>query len=165
MSYEFTRKIANMITEDPDITREDAKPEMTAPKARKNSWKNEKQLEAEELELEGDDLMYFVKFTVGMNSSPGEKMVRYYSDGSGYPGSPDEIEWEILSIDGAEAVDETGDDVEVELSEELKERIKQGLYKGLDDEKISEQFGNTRDDDDGDARYDAMRDREGEDRY
>ena len=155
MSYEFTRKIANMITEDPDITREDAKPETvpTTSKARKSGWKNEKQLEAEELELEGDDLMYFVKFTVGMTSSPGEEMVRYYPDGSGYPGSQAEIEWDIISIDEIDAVDGMGDDVSVELSEELKEKVKQGLYKELDDEKISEQFGDIDDDDDGDARY------------
>lgn len=34
--------------------------------------------------------------------TPGEAMVRYYSDGSGYPGSPAEVEFEsrLVSIDG-----------------------------------------------------------------
>lgn len=39
------------------------------------------------LGLEGE-----LVFDVSMNYIPGEKMVRYYPDGSGYPGSPPEIE-------------------------------------------------------------------------
>lgn len=33
-----------------------------------------------------------LEFTLEYNYSPGEPMVMYYADGSGYPGSPPEIE-------------------------------------------------------------------------
>lgn len=36
------------------------------------------------------------EFELTCSYSPGERMVRYFSDGSGYPGSPPEVE--ILSV-------------------------------------------------------------------
>lgn len=150
MSNAFPRKIANLITEDPGIIRENHK----IP----HGWQHEKQLEAEELEdLEIlGDTMYFVKFTIGLDFNAGESMVMYDRDGGGYPGSPDEIEWDILSIDEAEGVDQNGDEIEVDLSEELKEKIKNALYRHLDDEMIKNEFENDlgAEDDDGDDRYD-----------
>lgn len=156
MTNAFPRQIANLITEDPDVLKETHRGA--------HRWQHEKQLEAEELEdaeLLGPE-MYFVKFTVGMDYQPGEPMVRYYSDGSGYPGSPDEMEWDILSIDEADAVDENGNDIETELTEELKEKLKAALYKHLNDEEIADWFENdlSGPEDDGDARYDEMRDRQ-----
>lgn len=139
MNNTFPNKIANLITEDPDIFQEARRP---------RGWETERQLEVEELEdaeLLGD-LMYFVKITVGMNYTEGEPMVRYYKDGSGHPGSPDQIEWEILSIDEADAFDKQGDEVTIELTDELKDNLKQALYKNLDDEMMMEHYLDTRPD-------------------
>jgi hypothetical protein len=43
--------------------------------------------------LVGDDQELAIRGTVHYAITPGEKMVRYYPDGSGYPGSPPEIEF------------------------------------------------------------------------
>lgn len=152
----FPRQVANLITEDPDIPQDDQR--------RGPSWKYEDQLEIEELEdaeILGEQI-YFVKITVGLNHSPGEAMVMYDRDGGGYPGSPDEIEWDILSIDEAEAIGQNGEEVAIELSEELKEKLKNALYKHLDDETVSDAFESSisAGADDGDERYDDMRDRQ-----
>jgi len=37
-----------------------------------------------------------IEFTANVEFTPGEPIVMYYRDGSGYPGSPDELE--ILSV-------------------------------------------------------------------
>lgn len=43
-----------------------------------------------------------VPFGVKANFYPGEPMVMYYPDGSGYPGSPDDVECESISFGGVE---------------------------------------------------------------
>lgn len=133
MPNKFPRQIANLITEDPDVFQESK---------RRHSWNYEKQLEAEELEDKHilGDVMYDVTFTAGANVLPGEPMVRYYSDGSGHPGSPDEIEWDILSVDAVRAYDEEGNESEPELTEELAGKLTEALYKFLDDETMMQHF-------------------------
>jgi hypothetical protein len=53
-------------------------------------------------EYEGDK---FVELTAVVEVHPGEDAVRYYPDGSGYPGSPPEAELVGLHVDLAEDVD------------------------------------------------------------
>lgn len=133
MSEQFPRQVANLITEDPDVLKEASR-----------GWDYEKQLEAEELEdpeLLGD-MMYYVEFTMVANFYPGEEMVRYYPDGSGYPGSPPETEWDITSIDKAEAVDENGEEVAVELTDELKQKLTDALLKKIGDDDVFSYFEN-----------------------
>jgi hypothetical protein len=48
---------------------------------------------------------------IAYNYEPGEPMVRYYSDGSGYPGSPDHAEFALSSISEINVYDEQGDTV------------------------------------------------------
>src|SRR5262245_57164020 len=132
------REIARMITHDPNVINEGA------------GWQRTKQLIADELEL--GDSMYTVKFTVGMSFYPGERMVMYYPDGSGYSGSPPSVEVDILKIDSIE--DSNGDPA----SEELTEQIKEALYKKVTDEDIMQEFDEP-EDDDADYRMELMRDR------
>jgi hypothetical protein len=137
MSEHFARQVANLITEDPDILKGGGEG-----KGGKTNWRYKKELEAEELEdqeLLGDS-MYFVKFTIGADFYPGEKMVKYYPDGSGYPGSPPETDWDIISIDEVEATDENGEDVAVELTDELRKNITDALLKNIQDEDVFEYF-------------------------
>lgn len=49
-----------------------------------------------------------LEVTVLFDYYPGEKMVRYYPDGSGYPGSPPECDYRGVIVDSA-----TGADYEV----------------------------------------------------
>jgi hypothetical protein len=131
MSQNFPQQVAKLITEDPDVIREASR-----------GWQYEKKLEAEELEdpeLLGD-LMYYVEFTMVANFYPGEERVMYYPDGSGYPGSPPETEWDIQSIDLAEAVDEDGEEVKVELTDELKKKLTEALLKKINDEDVFDYF-------------------------
>lgn len=51
---------------------------------------------------------------------PPEPMVRYYSDGSGYPGSPEELD--IYNID---VVSVSGQDGKIEVTEELRDILLQ----------------------------------------
>tara|TARA_Y100000310_G_C20366062_1_gene661241 strand:- start:152 stop:385 length:234 start_codon:yes stop_codon:yes gene_type:complete len=58
--------------------------------------------------------------------SPGEPMVMYYSDGSGYPGSPPDIELESIKIGDVEVIDmfDNLDKIE-EISELIIEKYEQ----------------------------------------
>lgn len=56
--------------------------------------------EIEEFELPNGDFAS-LKLEIDYNFYPGEPMVRYYPDGSGYPGSPDEVEIEAVMVKSA----------------------------------------------------------------
>lgn len=112
------KQIARLLTEDPDILNEG------------RGWDIEKTMEADEVPI-GNDL-YYVKFMIGATVTPGEEMVPYYSDGSGYPGSPDELEWEVLDI-----LEVVGED-DVQLTPEVKMRAKEAIEAALDDEELLE---------------------------
>lgn len=65
--------------------------------------------------------------------TPGEPMVRYYADGSGYPGSPDECE--ILSVRLCERLYPEWKEVMerhfmdmVDLDERLRERVEAACF-------------------------------------
>jgi hypothetical protein len=58
-----------------------------------------------------------IEFVVEYWFTPGEKMVRYFRDGSGHPGSPPEIEWK------ATATKAEGENGEILMSPELKEIV------------------------------------------
>ncbi len=51
-----------------------------------------------------------LEFELEYYYTPGEPMVRYYSDGSGYPGSPSEVEFSAIctKVDGEEVSQELG---------------------------------------------------------
>lgn len=107
-----------------------------------SSWRNQRILEIEELEDSSlGNYMFNVKFTIGYSCAPGEEMVRYYPDGSGYPGSPPECEWEILSINSVDVYDERGDEATINDTPDLQEKIKAAIYKVIDDDKIMEVVG------------------------
>lgn len=48
--------------------------------------------------------VYCLEVEVEFDATPGEPMVRYYSDGSGYPGSPPEVE--VTKVTVLEVTDE-----------------------------------------------------------
>lgn len=50
--------------------------------------------------------IYCLEVEVEFDANPGEPMVRYYPDGSGYPGSPPEVE--ITKVTVLEVTDENG---------------------------------------------------------
>mgnify|MGYP003671228079 CR=1 FL=1 len=50
-------------------------------------------------EIEIGPYMAYVEANIAYNYSPGEPMVMYDRDGSGYPGSPDDVEAKLASID------------------------------------------------------------------
>lgn len=116
--------IARLLTEDgPDVVRR--------PKY--------KQLEAEELQ---DQILgnatYYIKFTIAADIEKGEKPIQSY-DYTGtpnYPGSPDKIDWEIVTIDEAEAYDQNGNQIQINLNDQTKQKITQALYNQIDDETI-----------------------------
>lgn len=60
-----------------------------------------------ETELELGERALFCTVYVEYDYSPGELMVRYYSDGSGYPGSPPEIEATLVQVTTAEVGGDT----------------------------------------------------------
>jgi hypothetical protein len=49
-----------------------------------------------------------LEFKIDYTFQPGEKMVRYYKNGSGYPGSPDEIEMYNIICTKIKQYDEQG---------------------------------------------------------
>lgn len=121
--------IAKLITEDPDIP---------APlmEMADHSWDREQDLELDEYQdpkLLGDG-MYLVHCMIGANYIPGEPMVRYYSDGSGYPGSPDGVEWDVIDI--VRVLDENGD--EINLTPEIKGRFAESVRNNLSDDQVME---------------------------
>lgn len=62
-----------------------------------------------ETELELGERALFCTIYVEFDADPGEPMVRYYPDGSGYPGSPPSIEPTLVQVTTAEVNDETLD--------------------------------------------------------
>lgn len=150
-SNSIPNKVARMLTEDPEILKEST------------NWQHEVEMAEEELEdagILGDD-MFYVEFTVGADWNEGEPMVRYYPDGSGYPGSPSYFEWDILKITKAEAYDENGDEVEVELTEELKKKLTEALFKHISDDEMQEHLADALEGhDEPPDRYDEYRDRQ-----
>lgn len=124
------RKIANLITEDPDIPN------------KIHRWSHVEQLEEEEYldpTMLGDK-MYHIKYTIGANFNKPEPMVRYYTDGSGYPGSPGSVEWDILSIDEITSTDQYGNDTLETITPELAEKITQSLLSNLDEAEMQERL-------------------------
>lgn len=125
----FPRTIASLITEDPNLPKDEA------------GWSYEFEYEHDELEDPEllEDKMYWVKYRVGANYEPGEAMVRHQPDGSGYPGSPSYWEWDILGIKDAEAYDKEGTEVEdFKLTPELEEKLIETLHKHVDDQQMQE---------------------------
>jgi len=116
MSIPF--KVANLITEDPDLI---------------NEGFHEKQLEVDELEdpeLLGD-LMYHVLFTASLDNKPGG------SSGLDTPPDPSATDFQILSIDKVDGYDQNGE-VPQELTPELTKKITQALYNNITDEDLTE---------------------------
>lgn len=157
------KDIAKLITEDPDIpatppTPTPAQPRQRGSRRSKNGWQAEIDYTADELEnpkLFGN-LMFAVECVIGASVSPAEPMVRYYPDGSGYPGSPGDIEWDITEIKDFAAYDENGDEVALEPSPELIEKLKEAVRQTLDDDRVNELvFGDSSSD--YDDRYDRRR--------
>ena len=59
-----------------------------------------------ELERPGNDSKWLtIEATLHFDVSPGEPMVRYYPDGSGYPGSPPIVELTGITVDSIEGED------------------------------------------------------------
>lgn len=113
------------------------------------SWNNQRKLEVEELEDPSlGDYSFTVEFTIGYSCTPGEEMVRYYPDGSGYPGSPPECEWEILEINKVDVYDANGDEAAISDTPDLQEKLKAAIYKVIDDDKIMEIVGGDYEEDD-----------------
>lgn len=76
---------------------------------------------------------------------PGEPMVRYYPDGSGYPGSPPE-----MTIERIEAYRITGETYDYQRSDnpdwfDLLDDILNGMIDALQDRLIEEAFDNVSD--------------------
>ena len=116
MSIPF--KVANLITEDPDLI---------------NEGYHEKQLEVEELEDELlGDLIYNVMFTASLDATPGDK-----GDWD-TPPDPGTFDFQIHSIDKVEAFDQNFEEVQQELTPELKKKIIQALYNNIDDNDLAE---------------------------
>jgi len=61
-----------------------------------------------------------VELEVEFDYQPCEKKVRYYSDGSGYPGCPESLDLTSIKIDGVDAWDLLEDQVD-QISEQLIE--------------------------------------------
>ncbi len=164
-SESFPRQIAGLITEDPDDVKEgpaDSDPNTTSPTAKKkHSWNHEFQYEFEELEdatILGD-LMYGGMMNVGAEFTEGEAMVMYDRDGGGYPGSPSYWEWEIVDVSEVWAVDQEGQETEVELTDELKKKLIDALHKHESDDTMQERLSDEGYDEPEDTRGDEMRDR------
>lgn len=143
MQNEFPNIVADMITEDPDIMR------------RNNNWDFEKKLEVEELQDKSlGNYMCFVTFTAGLNYKSGEKRIDYYSDGSGHPGTPDDIEWDVLDIDEIDVYDQNGDEVNINTRDpQFIERIKTAIVRNVSTEDIKEHFKNEIESTNDDTRY------------
>lgn len=69
--------------------------------------------------------------------TPGEPMVRYYPDGSGYPGCPSTLDAEILDYSITHVYDDVGDEVQVQLP---KEDVLAAISKRLNDERLYSEF-------------------------
>lgn len=90
----------------------------------------------EELEV-GDNLLA-VEADVKIWFYPGEPMVRYYPDGSGYPGSPDEFETEIIRFDVREIYDAYGDVIETFIPDE---EVEAAIYAKMDNDFLCDKVG------------------------
>jgi len=78
-----------------------------------------------------------IEFTVDATLWPGEPMVRYYPDGSGYPGSPDEWEGRVSHLITVDAVHDDGTVVPVTRSGRMGAALIEALnahYDTHDDE-------------------------------
>lgn len=53
-----------------------------------------------------------VEFEVSYHYHPGDRQVQYYPDGSGYPGSPPDIEIEKIEYMGADFTEVLGDNID-----------------------------------------------------
>lgn len=58
------------------------------------------------IEVEIDGIEYEEEWELKLHFTPGEKMIMYYKDGSGYPGSPAEVE--LISAELIERTDLEG---------------------------------------------------------
>jgi hypothetical protein len=65
-----------------------------------------------------------VDVTVSGYYSPEEPMVRYYSDGSGYPGCAAEFELQSVQVDGTEIINLISDEIFEEIVEKAIEHLK-----------------------------------------
>jgi len=65
-----------------------------------------------------------IEVTLQVKLYPGEPMVRYYPDGSGYPGSPPEAEVVRVLVDGVWAFDGH----EVKLTREQLSELEEELF-------------------------------------
>jgi len=74
------------------------------------------------LEEFGDESL-FIELTAVVDVHAGEPTVRYYPDGSGYPGSPPEAE--LVGILIEEALDIEG--LEIDIDEDLELRVEEYL--------------------------------------
>lgn len=76
---------------------------------------------------EWGDLNLTVEASLDVKVYPGEPMVRYYADGSGYPGSPPEAELRNVHIEGVWHL--TGD--EIKLNKEWGMILEAALFEYL----------------------------------
>lgn len=119
-------QIAKLITEDPSVLRETIG----------SGWENYDDITIEEFtypEFFGD-LMFSIEAQVAFNYTPGEEPVMYYRDGSGYPGSDPELEWEISDIYSVEAYDISGNPVNFNLTPDIKAKLATAIKETYDDE-------------------------------
>jgi hypothetical protein len=66
-----------------------------------------------------------IDITVSGYYSPEEPMVRYYSDGSGYPGCDAEFELQSVQINGTEIIQLISDEIFEEIVEKAIEHFKE----------------------------------------
>jgi hypothetical protein len=78
--------------------------------------------------LIGDSQELAIRGTVHWKVTPGEPMVMYYPDGSGYPGSPPECEfWGVIIneivLEGELSAGDWPSDLELKVEESLRDHI------------------------------------------
>lgn len=95
----------------------------------------DKSIEIEELVV--GDYMLEVVAEVRLHYTPGEPMVRYYPDGSGYPGSPPTLEGEVVKHTVLHVYGDGGEEVNVQLQ---TEDVLAAIYKRLDDDFLYDKF-------------------------
>lgn len=95
----------------------------------------EKTIEIDELVV--NEYLAHARVVVKCNVTPGEPMVRYYPDGSGYPGCPPTIEAEVLDYNILHVYDSAGEEISIALP---REAVLDAICRLLDDDRLWLEF-------------------------
>jgi uncharacterized RDD family membrane protein YckC len=79
------------------------------------------------------DKMFSITCKIGANYNQGDPGVYRDRDGSGYPGTPASIDWEVMEV-----MSVTGENGEISLTPNLAAKFKESLNNTLSDEQVAE---------------------------